>query len=205
MEARFRVSGPLVRRHRAIPVSIRSVGPGNGVGIASLSPRVLRRDEDPFECAGGWLPSGFAMDRKTWGIVVLVIAAIAVPMYRLTDWFSHKAIQVSVSFRPLRQPEPGAALPVVVGLDQDYELSSLVVSEVPPEKTNAAGRVVWRLEKQGKGVATRGFLYGQPPEGLQPAAKAGPEPLKAGASYLVEVAAGKVHGSTIFQARGSDE
>lgn len=151
------------------------------------------------------------MDRKTWGVVLLVAAAIVVPMYRLTDWFSHKAIQVSVSFRPLRQAEPGAALPVVVGLDQDYELSSLVVSEIPPEKTNAAGRVVWRLEKQGKGdkqgrgMATRGFLYGQPPEGLEPAAKAGPEPLKAGASYMVEVAAGSVHGSTIFQARGSDE
>lgn len=145
------------------------------------------------------------MDRKTWGIAVLVIAAIVVPIYRLTDWFGRKAIQVSVSFRPLRQADPGAALPVVVGLDQDYELSSLVVSEVPPEKTNASGRVVWRLEKQGKGAPTRGFLYGQAPEGLQPAAKSSPEPLKAGSSYMVEVAAGKVHGSTVFQARSTDE
>ena len=60
------------------------------------------------------------MDRKTWGVLVLVAAGVAVPMYRLTDWFSRKAIQVSVSFRPLRQADPGAALPVVVGLDQDY-------------------------------------------------------------------------------------
>jgi len=132
-------------------------------------------------------------------------AGVAVPMYRLTDWFSRKAIQVSVSFRPLRQADPGAALPVVVGLDQDYELSSLVVSEVPPEKTNATGRVVWRLEKQGRGAPTRGFLYGQPPEGLQPAAKAPAEPLKAGSSYVVEVAAGNVRGSTVFQARGPEE
>jgi hypothetical protein len=65
--------------------------------------------------------------------------------------------------------------------------------------------VVWRLEKQGKGAFTRGFLYGQPPEGLQLAAKAPAEPLKAGASYVVQVAAGKVMGSTIFQARGSEE
>jgi hypothetical protein len=96
-------------------------------------------------------------------------------------------------------------LPVVVGLDQDYELSSLVVSEVQPEKSSASGHVVWRLEKQGKGAFTRGFLYGQPPEGLQLAAKAPAEPLKAGASYVVQVAAGKVMGSTIFQARGSEE
>jgi hypothetical protein len=145
------------------------------------------------------------VDRKTWGITLLLVAAVAVPMYRLTDWFSHKAIQVSVSFRPLRQADPGAALPVVVGLDQDYELSSLVVSEVSPEKSTANGRVVWRLEKQGKGAPTRGFLYGQPPEGLQPAAKSPAEPLKAGASYVVEVASGNVRGSTIFQARGSEE
>ncbi|MEN9778127.1 MAG: hypothetical protein RJB04_1882 [Verrucomicrobiota bacterium] len=145
------------------------------------------------------------MDRKTLGIILLLVAAVAVPMYRLTDWFSHKAIQVSVSFRPLRQADPGAALPVVVGLDQDYELSSLVVSEVPPEKPSAHGRVVWRLEKQGKGALTRGFLYGQPPEGLQPAAKSPAEPLKAGASYVVEVASGNVRGSTVFQARGSEE
>jgi hypothetical protein len=145
------------------------------------------------------------VNRKTWGIILLLVAAIAVPIYRLTDWFSPKAIQVSVSFRPLRQAEPGAALPVVVGLDQDYELSSLVVSEVQPEKSSASGHVVWLLEKQGKGAFTRGFLYGQPPEGLQLAAKAPAEPLKAGASYVVQVAAGKVMGSTIFQARGSEE
>ena len=145
------------------------------------------------------------VNRKTWGIILLLVAAVAVPIYRLTDWFSPKAIQVSVSFRPLRQAEPGAALPVVVGLDQDYELSSLVVSEVQPEKPSASGHVVWRLEKQGKGAFTRGFLYGQPPEGLQLAAKAPAEPLKAGASYVVQVAAGKVMGSTIFQARGSEE
>ena len=145
------------------------------------------------------------MDRKTWGIILLLIAAAAVPMYRLTDWFSHKAIQVSVSFRPLRQPDPGAALPVVVGLDEDYELSSLVVSEVPPGKPTAKGRVVWRLEKQGKGAPTRGVLYGQPPEGLQAPARSPAEPLKAGASYVVEVASGKVRGSTVFQARGSEE
>ncbi|MEN9546987.1 MAG: hypothetical protein RLZZ356_1719 [Verrucomicrobiota bacterium] len=145
------------------------------------------------------------MERKTWGIILLLVAAVAVPMYRLTDWFSHKAIQVSVSFRPLRQAEPGAALPVVVGLDQDYELSSLVVSEVPPEKPAEKGRVVWQLKPQGKAAPTRGFLYGQPPEGFQPAAKAIAEPLKAGSSYVVEVAAGNVRGSTIFQARGSEE
>lgn len=170
---------------------------------------------DSLECDSGSGTSDPVMDRKTWGTLLLVAAGVAVPMYRLTDWFSHKAIQVSVSFRPLRQAEPGAALPVVVGLDQDYELSSLVVSEVSsdktppsdkaPEKSEAAGRVVWRLEKQGKGATTRGFLYGQPPEGLQPASKAGAEPLRAGAAYRVEVAAGKVHGSTVFLARGPEE
>lgn len=160
---------------------------------------------DYLECEPGSRTSASTVERKTWGILLLVAAGVAVPMYRLTDWFGRKAIQVSVSFRPLRQADPGAALPVVVGLDQDYELSSLVVSEVAPGGPAAAGRVVWRLEKQGKGAATRGFLYGQPPEGLKPAAKTGAEPLKAGATYRVEVAAGKIQGATVFQARGSEE
>ena len=99
------------------------------------------------------------VNRKTWGIILLLVAAVAVPMYRLTDWFSPKAIQVSVSFRPLRQAEPGAALPVVVGLDQDYELSSLVVSEVQPEKSPSSGHVVWHLEKQGKGAFSFHFFH----------------------------------------------
>lgn len=137
---------------------------------------------------------------------MLLIGIGGLYAYQFTDWFARKAIQVSVSFRPLRQSNPGEALPVVLSFDQDYLLKTLSVAEVNPEATNAAARVVWQLERQGKeGNPTRGFLYGDAPEGMKPAAgKGAAEPLKPGAYYRVQVTSGKVSGATEFQARTSE-
>jgi hypothetical protein len=143
------------------------------------------------------------MDRKTWTLCLLLAGLGAFYAYRFTDWFAKKAIQVSVSFRPLRQGAPGEALPVVLGFDEDYALSALSVSEIA---TNAPGRVVWSLVRDGKGAATRGFLYGDIPPGMKSAPKAGTaEPLKAGATYRVDVVAGRIRGGAEFQARGQEE
>jgi hypothetical protein len=146
------------------------------------------------------------MDRKIWSLCLLLIGIGGWYAYQFTDWFAKKAIQVSVSFRPLRQANVSDALPVVLSFDQDYVLSALSVTEMNPEATNAPGRVVWQLERQGKGGnPTRGFLYGDAPEGMKPAAgKGAAEPLKAGAFYRVAVAAGKVAGTTEFQARSPE-
>lgn len=145
------------------------------------------------------------MDRKTLSLCVLLIGLGGMYVYRFTDWFAKKAIQVSVSFRPLRQAAPGESLPVVIGFDEDHSLSALSVVELDPGATNRPGRTVWKLESAGKAVPTRGFLYGDVPDGMREVVPPGAaQPLKSGGLYRVEIHDGHTLGQVEFLARGSE-
>ena len=145
------------------------------------------------------------MERKTLGLCLFITFLGGIYVYRFTDWFEKKAIQVSVSFRPLRQAASGEALPVVIGLDQDHALKTVVVSELDPADTNKVVRPVWKLESTPKTPPTRGFLYGDLPEGMKESAVPGvAQPLKAGTSYRVDLVSKAAKGSAVFQARGSE-
>jgi hypothetical protein len=145
------------------------------------------------------------MDRKTLSLCLLLVGLGGVYVYRFTDWFAKKAIQVSVSFRPLRQAAPGESLPVVIGFDEDRSPSSLSVMELDPAATNRPGRPVWKLVSGPKSVPTRGFLYGDVPEGMKELTPPGPAaPLKSGALYRVEIHAGGSAGLVEFLARSSE-
>jgi hypothetical protein len=145
------------------------------------------------------------MERKTLGLCLLLTFLGGIYVYRFTDWFDKKAIQVSVSFRPLRQAAAQEALPVVFGLDQDHALKTVVVSELDAADTNKVVRPVWKLEASQKTSPTRGFLYGDLPEGMKESPVPGvAQPLKAGTSYRVELSSKSAKGSAVFQARGGE-
>lgn len=145
------------------------------------------------------------MERKTLGLCLLLTCLGGIYAYQFTDWFAKKAIQVSVSFRPLRQAAPGEALPVVIGLDGELPLRSVVVSELDPADTNKVVKPVWKLESAGKDVPTRGFLYGDVPEGLRvPSAGGAASALEAGKPYRVELRTKSAAGTAFFVARAAE-
>jgi hypothetical protein len=145
------------------------------------------------------------MERKTLGLCLSLTFLGGIYVFRFTDWFEKKAIQVSVSFRPLRQAASGDSLPVVFGLDQEHVLKTVVVSELDPFDTNKVVRPVWKLEATPKIAPTRGFLYGDLPEGMKESAIPGAaHPLKAGTSYRVDLSSKSAQGGAVFQARSGE-
>jgi hypothetical protein len=144
------------------------------------------------------------MNRKAWWMTALLLVLGGWYLYGFTDWFAKRAIQVDVTYRPIRQSEPNTAIPVVFGLDQDYSLTALAVTQVGAN-TNQPAKTVWRLVSNGKAPPTRGFLYGDIPDGMALApGTAAALPLEVGASYRVDVVAGRVSGHLEFIAKASE-
>ncbi|HTI68495.1 MAG TPA: hypothetical protein VMF06_00905 [Candidatus Limnocylindria bacterium] len=145
------------------------------------------------------------MDRRSWSLLILLCVLGGAYAFGFSDWFARKAIHVSISYRP---PSPGMVaetIPMVFGLDEDYALTQIKVSELPGGDTNAPGTPTWSITGKSSGEVVRGFYYGEDIKGLAPVAGLpAPHPLKPGATYRLDVAAGKTRGTAFFSARAPD-
>jgi len=127
--------------------------------------------------------------------------------YFFTDWIGAPQIQINVATRPVPvSADPSVALPIVFGLDRDYELTSLKVTSVGALETNKAPLPVWQLTTGSNSAPTRGFGYGTGIQGMQLAKLLSePKPLVPGQVYRLEVAAGRARGQVDFTPQAAGE
>ncbi len=146
------------------------------------------------------------MNRKSW-ILLLALGGLGALYVRyFTDLFAKPRIQISVTSRPgFGTPEPGSALTVVFGFDQDYSIDRVRVVSLSSLQTNKAPIEVWTVGAKGKpahSTPLRGFAYGGNIAGLTPGTC---EPLVPGLPYRLEMLAGKLEGSVEFVPRAAGE
>jgi hypothetical protein len=138
------------------------------------------------------------MNRNTWILLGALLLAFGVYATRFTDWVSPTLIQIEVSTRPSGRAIANApVLPTLFLLDREYAIQSLVVtaiSNVPPSRL---GKPVWHLSANGTPHPVRGFAYGEPIKGLKPLIE--PSELIPGATYRVDLKAGRQRGSREFK------
>ena len=92
-------------------------------------------------------------------------------------------------------PAPGGAANVTFSLDQRYRLTRIRVEDIPAD--GSTPKVMW--EVAGKSDPTHGFLYGRPPEGMQPTGvSTNAELLTPGAPYRLLIEAGRRKGTNAF-------
>lgn len=135
-----------------------------------------------------------------------------IPLYVIffTDWLRPTAIEIVPSVRATlistRSRRTGLApiptngvCPVIFSLDGRYRLSSVLVTE----ETSSGRRILWHL----KGGWRRSFpskiiVYGMPVPWMKPAVgNSGPESLRAGVKYRLQVQAGWRKGEATFSTR----
>ena len=146
------------------------------------------------------------MNRKSWILLLALVGLGALYVCYFTDWFAKPRIQISVTSRPgFGTPEPGSALAVVFGFDQDYSVDRVRVVSLSSLQTNKAPVEVWSVGgkvKLAHSTPLRGFAYGGNIEGLS----GGPaQPLVPGLPYRLEMLAGKMEGSVEFIPRPAGE
>lgn len=145
------------------------------------------------------------MDRRSWSLIIFLCILGGLYAFGFSDWFARKTIHVSVSYRPAAPGANADIVPMVFGLDEDYPLTQIKISELPNGDTNAPGSVTWHVASKTKTDPIRGFVYGENLKGLEPApGSSGIVPLKPGSVYRVDVAAGKIKGTSFFNARAPD-
>lgn len=135
-----------------------------------------------------------------------------IPLYVIffTDWLSPTAIEIVPSVRATRvstrsrrtglAPMPtNGVCPVIFSLDGRYRLSSVLVTE----ETSSGRRILWHL-KGGwmRSFPSKAIVYGMPVLWMKPAAgSSGPESLRAGVKYRLQVQAGWRKGEATFSTR----
>ena len=142
------------------------------------------------------------MDRRSWSLIILLCVLGGVYAVGFSDWFARKTIHLSISYRPAAPSANADIVPMVFGLDEDYALTKIKVSELPNGDTNAPGTVTWLVAGKPPTEPVRGFVYGENLKGLTPPTGAPSfQALKPGGAYRVDVEAGKLKGSAFFNAR----
>jgi hypothetical protein len=147
------------------------------------------------------------MTTRGWSLAALIVLLAVIYVRGFTSWFRKPEIHISVTSRPGR---PGMAAdqaaPIVFGLDGDYSLKSVRVVSLSTTESNSPRLEVWSVEGKGKIPPTRGFPYGDPPEGLnsrQGVSEA--QPLIPGMPYRIEVTSGRAHGQQDFTPASAGE
>ena len=96
--------------------------------------------------------------------------------------------------------DAGTNLPVLFELLNPYKLSSLKVVEVNTNTVKAEEHILWHLVSTNGSDPVKNFFYGANLQGMTPyLAGVTPEPLLPHVSYRLELEAGEIKGSTVFQ------
>lgn len=143
------------------------------------------------------------MKNRTSLVILAVLLVIAGFVFRFTDWFSPRQIQISYRIIPGRG-KPGSVEPVVFLLNQESKVTSIRVYSLDEEKTNAHPHDLWHLVAITNAVPVTDFPYGGPLPGLRPFyTNSIPEALATNGNYRIVVQAGKIKGQRDFTARAT--
>lgn len=143
------------------------------------------------------------MTRKAWILVLFAAVLGSIYIYYFTDLLNAPTIQILKLDRPAPYGRSTAsALPVTFTLEDRYRLTEIKVVPVDALATNRNPTPLWHLISKSNSWPTKGFAYGQPIRGMQPASDiARPQPLRPGVTYRLYVKAGRAHGEIDFQAK----
>lgn len=147
------------------------------------------------------------MTKKAWVLIVFAVVLGGVYAYNFTDWINTPRIQIIKSDRPIRSARfKSDVLPMTFTLDGRYDVTSVKVLSVDALATNKNARPLWHVVARPKPVPMKGFFYGQPIRGMQPAqTNSRPQALQAGPAYRLIVAAGRARGILDFKATPAEE
>ncbi|MDH7504126.1 MAG: hypothetical protein QHJ82_15620 [Verrucomicrobiota bacterium] len=143
------------------------------------------------------------MTRKAQILVLFTAVLGSFYIYYFTDWLNAPTIQILKLDRPVPYGRSTqAALPVTFTLEDRYRLTEIKVVPVDALATNRNPTPLWHLISKSNSLPTKGFAYGQPIRGMQPASdKARPQPLRPGVTYRLYVKAGRARGEIDFQGK----
>ncbi|MFN7140110.1 MAG: hypothetical protein ACK4UN_12315, partial [Limisphaerales bacterium] len=136
-----------------------------------------------------------SMSKKTYILIAAALVMGAIYIFKFTDWFTEKNIQIMYRLRDSK---------VVFGLgNEDYRLTSVKVVKANEAATNKYARAVWHLVAADPKVGSApvsAFSYGQNIEGTKPAIpETTAEALEKNTIYRIFVEVGKVKGEREFE------
>jgi hypothetical protein len=136
------------------------------------------------------------MRKREIGWIVVLLLVIGAYIHYFSHWGEKKEIQIFASIRQLpRRTGNLSTMPVIFTLDQTYRLTSIKVTAVDSQHTNATEHILWHLVSQNVSEPVKYFTYGQNIQGLDPYLKGvRPEPLVPGEKYVMEITAGPLKG-----------
>lgn len=142
------------------------------------------------------------MTTKSWFLTALAALLGGVYLYYFTDFINTPNIQIIKSDRVVPSARfRGSVYPITFTLDGRYQLTSVKVIALAEAETNKHAKALWHLVAKSRSEPVKGFLYGQPIRGMQPAATNGrPAGLEANVPYRLIVEAGRSKGATNFLA-----
>jgi hypothetical protein len=125
------------------------------------------------------------MNKQTYFLVGVALVLATLRIVALTDWFSHKNIQISWRI------SPSNAAVVIFYLDKAYPLTSVEVVSAEDAKTNKYPHALWHMVAVAAPAVTKTFDYGAAIPGMKPeVSTAVPEPLQPDTDYSLIVEAG---------------
>ncbi len=134
------------------------------------------------------------MNKKNLSLVAIALILGAVYVFKFTDWFAEKNIQILYRSRN-SQPFFGLE-------NKEYNLTLIKVVKVDEFSTNKYALPVWHLvsEDPVKGAAPiADFVYGQTLAGMKPAIPGtAPATLNKNTGYRIFVESGKLKGERDF-------
>lgn len=142
------------------------------------------------------------MSKKTWVLIAVALVLGGLYAWHFTAWINVPTIQILKSDRPMRNPRLRSAVhPIAFTFDGRYALSSVQVFAANERATNKHARPLWHLVAKSRSEPVKGFVYGMPIRGMQPAAaNARPAPLEPEVPYCLVVQAGRARGQLDFHA-----
>jgi hypothetical protein len=142
------------------------------------------------------------MTTKTWFLTAVAALLGGIYLYYFTDFINTPGIQIIKSDRVIPSARfRGNVYPITFTLDGSYRLTSVKVISLPEAETNKQAKPLWHLVAKSSAPAVKGFLYGQPIRGMEPAvSNARPALLEASVPYRLIVEAGRARGETNFLA-----
>lgn len=132
------------------------------------------------------------MSKKNLILIATALILGAIYVFKFTDWFQEKHIQILYRARNSQ---------LFFGLaDKQYRLTQIKVVKADEANTNKYARAVWHLVAADQGSAPiEHFAYGEVIQGMKPAIPdLTPEPLSKNTSYRIFVEAGKLKGQQDF-------
>ena len=132
--------------------------------------------------------------KKNLFLIAIVLALGAVYVSFFTDWFKPQIIQISHTSRSFGGNRGGSTVPMMFGLDQEYELTEVKVVPLKEWQADKNAQPIWHLVSDGSDTINH-FAYGENIGNMDPAVNGTrPKPLEPGVTYRIFVTAGKAAG-----------